>query len=142
MNNEYVIDNARFHAVRRETTHTLLRNPNTGGTRWIANELLARMLRADEPVVHAGNSALICGPRAGFILASLIVNHRRLGAATLVSLTGRPAVANTGELFYNSTQYDNTQVRGFLKANLAVAVCWVDGQPDTRLASKFDMVIS
>lgn len=142
MDNDYVIDNARFHAVRRETTHTLLRNPNTGETRWIANELLARMLRADEPVVHAGNSALICGPRAGFILASLIVNHRRLGAAPLISLTGKPVVTVTGELLYNSRQYDTAQVLGFLKANLAVAVCWDDGQPDARLASKFDMVLS
>lgn len=142
MNDEYVIDNALVRAVRRETTHTLLRNPNTGETRWISNELLARMLRADEPVIHAGNSALICGPNAGSILALLIVNHRRLGAATLISLTGKPVVANTGELLYNSTQYDNSQVRGFLRANLAVAVRWDEGRPDARLASKFDMVLS
>lgn len=142
MNNEYVIDNALVRVVRRETTHTLLRNPNTGDTRWIANELLAHMLRADEPVIHAGNSALLCGPNAGYILAVLIGNHRRLGAATLISLSGKPIVANTGELFYNSPQYDNSQVRGFLKANLAVAVRWDDGRPDARLASKFDTVLS
>ena len=140
--NRYIIDGSLMTVERRETTHTLLRNPNTDDTRWISNELLARMLRADEPVVHAGNSALICGPNAGSILAMLNVNHRRLGAATLISLTGKPVVANTGELLYNSTQYDNSQVRGFLRANLAVAVRWDEGRPDTSIASKFDMVLS
>ena len=140
--NRYIVDGRIMIVERRETTHTLLRNPNTGDTRWISNELLARMLRADEPVVHAGNSALICGPNAGYILTMLIVNHRRLGAAPLVSLTGKPVVANTGELLYNSTQYDNAQVRGFLRANLAVAVRWDEGRPDTSIASKFDMVLS
>lgn len=140
--NRYIVDGRIMIVERRETTHTLLRNPNTGDARWISNELLARMLRADEPVIHAGSLALVCGQRAVFILASLFANHGRLGAAPLISLTGKPVVTAQGELFYNSTQYDAAQVRGFLKANLAVAVCWVGGQPDALLISKFDMVIS